>query len=49
MSVARVQRARLTLEIENGNIINVLIPEPGAGYINPPTYVITDSEGPEEN
>ena len=45
VSVARVKRARLTLEIENGNIINVLIPEPGAGYINPPTYVISDANG----
>ena len=45
VSVARVKQARITLEIENGNIINVLIPEPGAGYINPPTHVISDVQG----
>ena len=45
VSVARVKTATLDLEIENGEIINVLITNPGEGYINPPTYTIKDSQG----
>ena len=45
VSIARVKPATLTLEIENGVIINVLITDPGEGYINPPTYSITDTQG----
>ena len=45
VSVARVKPASLTLEVENGVIINVLINDPGQGYINTPTYKITDTEG----
>lgn len=45
VSVARVKPAVLELEIENGSIINVVITDPGEGYINPPTYTITDSQG----
>ncbi len=47
VSIARVKPATLTLEIENGVIINVLITDPGEGYINSPTYVISDSQGTE--
>ena len=45
VSVARVKPASLTLEVENGVIINVLINDAGTGYINVPTYKITDTEG----
>ena len=45
VSIARVKPASLTLEVENGVIINVLINDPGQGYINEPTYVISDKEG----
>ena len=45
VSVARVQPAQLTLEVENGVIINVLITNPGQGYINTPTYTISDNKG----
>ena len=45
VSVARVVPASLTLEVENGTIINVIINNPGQGYIHTPTYVINDSEG----
>ena len=45
VSVARVKPASLTLEVENGVIINVLINDPGQGYINIPTYTISDTEG----
>jgi hypothetical protein len=45
VSVARVKPASLTLEVENGVIINVLINDAGAGYINVPTYKITDTGG----
>ena len=45
VSVARVKPASLTLEVENGVIINVLINDAGTGYINVPTYKITDIEG----
>jgi hypothetical protein len=45
ISVANVKQANLTLEIENGTIINVLLTDPGKGYINPPTYTIKDSTG----
>ena len=45
VSVARVKPASITLEVENGVIINVLINEAGAGYINVPTYKITDTGG----
>ena len=45
VSVARVKPAKLSLEVENGVIINVLINDAGQGYINVPTYTITDLEG----
>ena len=45
ISVANVKQANLTLEIENGTIINVLINDAGKGYINPPTYKVTDTTG----
>ena len=45
VSIARVKPATLSLEIENGSIVNVLITDPGEGYINPPTYTISDSQG----
>ena len=45
VSVANVQRAQLDLEIEDGVIINVLITNPGQGYINPPTYKIKSASG----
>lgn len=45
VSVARVKPASLTLEVENGTIINVLINDAGQGYINVPTYTIVDTEG----
>ena len=45
VSIAKVKPASLSLEIENGTIINVLINDPGQGYINPPTYTISDSLG----
>ena len=45
VSVARVKPANLSLEVENGVIINVLINDAGQGYINVPTYTITDLEG----
>ena len=45
VSVARLRRASVSLEVENGNIINVLINDGGTGYINPPTYTISDSRG----
>ena len=45
VSIAKVKPASLALEVENGEIINVLINDPGQGYINSPTYTITDSLG----
>lgn len=45
VSVARTKQATLSLEIENGSIVNVLITDPGAGYITPPTYTISDTQG----
>ncbi len=45
ISVANVKQANLTLEVENGTIINVLINDPGKGYINSPTYTIKDTTG----
>ena len=45
ISVANVKQANLTLEVENGTIINVLINDPGKGYINSPTYIIKDTTG----
>ena len=45
VSVAKVKQASLTLEVENGNIINVIINDGGQGYINPPTYTISDTQG----
>ena len=47
VSIAKVRPASLQLEIENGTIINVLINDAGQGYINPPTYNITDTLGTE--
>ena len=32
VSVARVQPATMTLEVENGSIVNVLVTNPGQGY-----------------
>ena len=34
VSVARVKQASITLEVENGNIVNTIINDSGAGYIN---------------
>ena len=45
VSVAKTRQASLSLEVENGNVVNVLITDPGAGYINPPSYVISDTQG----
>ena len=45
VSVAKTKQASLTLEVENGNVVNVLITDPGAGYINPPSYTISDTQG----
>ena len=45
VSIANVKRASLTLEVENGSIVNVLINDPGRGYINSPTYIIKDTTG----
>ena len=45
VSVARVKQASITLEVENGNIVNAIINDSGAGYINPPSYVISDTQG----
>ena len=45
VSVARVKPATMTLEIENGSIVNVLVTDPGQGYLTPPTYTIKDSTG----
>ena len=45
VSVARVQPAVMTLEVENGSIANVLITDPGTGYLTPPTYIIRDATG----
>ena len=45
VSIAKVKPAQLTLEIENGVIVNVLITDSGQGYINVPTYKIIDSQG----
>ena len=45
VSVARVKPASLTLEVENGVIINVLINDAGQGYISVPTYTISDTAG----
>ena len=45
VSIARVKPASLQLEVENGVIINVLINDAGQGYINVPTYTISDIEG----
>tara|TARA_Y200000002_G_scaffold136879_1_gene112844 strand:+ start:13385 stop:28348 length:14964 start_codon:yes stop_codon:yes gene_type:complete len=45
VSVARVKQANITLEVENGNVVNALIIDAGAGYINPPSYVISDTQG----
>ena len=45
VSIANVKRASLTLEVENGSIVNVLINDPGRGYINSPTYTIKDTTG----
>ena len=45
VSIANVKQASLTLEVENGSIVNVLITDPGAGYITPPTYTIKDTTG----
>ena len=45
VSVAKTKQASLILEIENGNVVNVLITDAGAGYINPPSYTISDTQG----
>ena len=45
VSVANTKQASLTLEIENGSIVNVLINDPGRGYITNPTYLIKDQNG----
>lgn len=47
ISIANVKQAKLQLEIENGVIINVNVVDKGLGYINEPTYVITDTQGTE--
>lgn len=45
VSTARVKQAILSLTIENGSISAVSIVNGGEGYINAPTYKITDVEG----
>ena len=45
VSIARVKPASLTLQVENGVIINVIINDAGQGYISIPTYTILDAGG----
>ena len=45
VSVARVPPAQLTLEVENGVIINVPITNPIQGILIIPTYTINDNAG----
>ena len=45
VSIAKVKPAVLTLEVENGSVVNVQIVDGGQGYITSPTYKIINKEG----